>query len=223
MSWRSSPATCCTTAGSITLGTVYLFLHQTPPPPPSSQITPQIRTSTGGNRPGAHQGFSRGRPGRAGRPQRDAGGSFITDPVLQHLSLRLAPGQVLGLLGRTGSGKTTVTRLLLRLYDPTGGRITPGRRDMRDAQLAALRRHVGMVTQDVQLFQATVRDNLTFFDRTIPEASIWEALEALGLVEWCRALPQGLDTTIEGGGGGLSAGEAQLLAFTRVFLKTPAW
>ena len=142
------------------------------------------------------------------------------DTVLRDLSFRLAPGEVLGLLGRTGSGKTTVTRLLLRLYDPTAGRILVGGVELRDAELAALRRRIGMVTQDVQLFRGSIRDNLTFFDDTVPQARIWEALEALGLVEWCRALPQGLDTIIEGDGG-LSAGEAQLLAFTRVFLKDP--
>ncbi|HYP20907.1 MAG TPA: ABC transporter ATP-binding protein [Chloroflexia bacterium] len=142
------------------------------------------------------------------------------DTVLRDLSFRVAPGEVLGLLGRTGSGKTTVTRLLLRLYDPTAGSITLGGVELRDAELAALRRQIGMVTQDVQLFRGSIRDNLTFFDDTVPEARIWEALESLGLVEWCRALPDGLDTIIEGGGG-LSAGEAQLLAFTRVFLKDP--
>jgi ATP-binding cassette subfamily B protein len=78
-----------------------------------------------------------------------------------------------------------------------------------------------MVTQDVQLFRGTIRDNLTFFDLNIPDDRIWAALQALGLDGWCRSLPQGLDTTIEAGGGGLSAGEAQLLAFTRVFLKDP--
>lgn len=142
------------------------------------------------------------------------------DNVIHDLTFRVAPGEVVGLLGRTGSGKTTVTRLLLRLYDPTAGSIMVGGVELRDAELAALRRQIGMVTQDVQLFRGSIRDNLTFFDDTVPEPRIWEALEALGLVEWCRALPQGLDTVIEGGGG-LSAGEAQLLAFTRVFLKDP--
>jgi ATP-binding cassette, subfamily B, bacterial len=143
------------------------------------------------------------------------------DTVLHNLSFRLEPGEVLGLLGRTGSGKTTVTRLLLRLYDPTEGSITLGGVELRQARLAALRSKIGMVTQDVQLFRGSIRDNLTFFNRGVSDERIWAALEALGLVEWCRALPQGLDTVIEGGGGGLSAGEAQLLAFTRVFMNDP--
>jgi ATP-binding cassette, subfamily B, bacterial len=143
------------------------------------------------------------------------------DTVLHNLSFRLEPGEVLGLLGRTGSGKTTVTRLLLRLYDPTEGSITLGGVELRQARLAALRSKIGMVTQDVQLFRGSIRDNVTFFNRGVSDERIWAALEALGLVEWCRALPQGLDTVIEGGGGGLSAGEAQLLAFTRVFMNDP--
>lgn len=160
-------------------------------------------------------------PGAPGIEFRDVTFAYEgDDTVLHDLSFRLEPGEVLGLLGRTGSGKTTVTRLLLRLYDPTSGSITLGGVELREAQLAALRRQVGMVTQDVQLFRGSIRDNLTFFEQDIDDARIWKALEALGLVEWCRALPQGLDTVIEGGGG-LSAGEAQLLAFTRVFLKDP--
>ncbi len=78
-----------------------------------------------------------------------------------------------------------------------------------------------MVTQDVQLFRASVRDNLTFFDATVPDERIWEALHRLGLAEWAERLPSGLDTMLEAGGGGLSAGEAQLLAFTRIFLEDP--
>jgi len=80
---------------------------------------------------------------------------------------------------------------------------------------------VAMVTQDVQLFQATVRDNLTLFDRTIPDDRIEDAIRRLELSDWYTALPDGLDTELEAGGRGLSAGEAQLLAFTRVFLRNP--
>ncbi|SRR5579883_57101 len=138
--------------------------------------------------------------------------------ILHDLSFCLEPGAV---LGRTGSGKTTLTRLLCRLYDPTAGAVLLGGIDLRTARLADVRRHVGMVTQDVQLFRATVRDNLTLFDRTIDDARIVAALTELGLDAWLRGLPEGLDTTLAAGGGGLSAGEAQLLAFTRVFLKNP--
>ncbi len=142
-------------------------------------------------------------------------------PVLKHITLSLEPGSVLGLLGKTGSGKTTVTKLLTRLYDPTAGSVCLGGVDLRTARLADVRRHVGVVTQDVQLFHASVRDNLTFFERDIADERIVRVLEDLGLAAWYRALPQGLDTHLAPGGSGLSAGEAQLLAFARVFLKDP--
>lgn len=141
--------------------------------------------------------------------------------VLRDISFQLEPGEVLGLLGRTGSGKTTITRLLLRLYDPAAGSIRLGGSDIRAWRRADLRRRIGMVTQDVQLFQASVRDNLTFFDQEIDDARILHALELLGLMPWYRTLPAGLDTALASDSGGLSAGEAQLLAFTRVFLKNP--
>jgi ABC-type multidrug transport system fused ATPase/permease subunit len=123
-------------------------------------------------------------------------------------------------LGRTGSGKTTLTRLLFRLYEPTLGAIRMGGVDLRSASLAELRQRVGIVTQDVQLFRASLRDNLSLFDPTIPDARIVAALEELGLGPWLRGLPAGLDTELSGGDG-LSSGEAQLLAFARVFLRDP--
>lgn len=144
-----------------------------------------------------------------------------TDLILQEVNFHLAAGQVLGLLGRTGSGKTTMTRLLFRLYDVTSGAISLGGQDVRQVTLDTLRSSIGMVTQEVQLFQASVRDNLTFFNRAIPDAQIIDALETLGLSAWLAGLEQGLDTRLDSGGRGLSAGEAQLLAFTRVFLKNP--
>ncbi len=145
------------------------------------------------------------------------------DHVLENVSFQLRPGKVLGVLGRTGSGKTTLTRLLFRLYDPASGVIRLNGLDLRDAALAKVRERVGLVTQDVQLFQATVRDNLTFFDRSIGDAQIESVLKELGLGDWFQSLPgkRGLDTKLAASGQGLSAGEAQLLAFTRVFLKHP--
>jgi ATP-binding cassette, subfamily B, bacterial len=140
--------------------------------------------------------------------------------VLQDVSFNLLAGRVLGLLGRTGSGKTTLTRLLFRLYDVSDGRICVGGRDVREVATAELRQQVGMVTQNVQLFHTTMRDNLTFFDRTIGDGVILEVIHELGLGRWYKSLDRGLDTVMAGGGG-LSAGEAQLLALARVFLKDP--
>lgn len=141
-------------------------------------------------------------------------------PVLREVAFSVQPGQVLGLLGRTGSGKSTLTRLLARLHDPDQGGIRLGGIDLPSISRADLRNRVGVVTQDVQLLQATLRDNLTLYDRTISDHRIWEALGAVGLREWADSLPAGLDTELFPGGG-LSAGEAQLLAFARVFLKDP--
>jgi ABC-type multidrug transport system fused ATPase/permease subunit len=144
------------------------------------------------------------------------------EPVLKEVSFRLEAGRVLGLLGRTGSGKTTATRLLFRLYDPTEGAIRVGGTDVRAPHPEHLRERVAVVTQDVQLFSGTVRDNLTLFDPDVPDERILAVLEDLGLGEWLRSLPDGLDTQVGAGGRGLSAGEAQLLAFTRAFLSDPS-
>ncbi len=141
--------------------------------------------------------------------------------VLREVSAQLPAGAVLGVLGRTGSGKTTLTRLLLRLYDPTLGTVRLGGSDLRTVPNADLRAQVAVVTQDIQLFSASVRDNLTFFDPGIPDAQVMAALDTLGMGDWVRALPGGLDAQLASGGGGLSAGQAQLLAFARAFLRDP--
>lgn len=144
-----------------------------------------------------------------------------SDSVLSNLSFGLKPGSVLGLLGRTGSGKTTLARLIFRLYDPQSGCIKINGLDLRDMKLETLRRDVAIVTQDVQLFRASIRDNLTFFDRSISDEQILATLDELELGDWYQSLPNGLDTEIDTGARSLSAGEAQLLAFTRVFLRNP--
>ena len=151
----------------------------------------------------------------------DVSFAYEEEMVLEAISFHLEPGKVLGLLGRTGSGKTTLTRLLFRLYDPGAGTIQLGNVDVQDAHLRDLRHHVGMVTQNVQLFRASVRDNLTFFDSGVEDERILSVLRDVGLSQWYESLADGLDTEIQSGGAGLSAGEAQLLAFTRVFLKDP--
>jgi ATP-binding cassette subfamily B protein len=144
-----------------------------------------------------------------------------TEPILREVSFSLPRGEILGLLGRTGSGKTTIARLIFRLYEPYEGQILLEGIPLTETRLEDLRHRVAMVTQDVQLFQATVRENITFFDAKIPDAAILDAIERLELADWLAGLPDRLDTRLETGGRGLSAGEAQLLAFTRVFLRNP--
>jgi ATP-binding cassette, subfamily B, bacterial len=139
--------------------------------------------------------------------------------VLDDISFSLAPGKVLGLLGRTGSGKTTIARLLFRLCDPQAGDVRLGGVSLRRASLTALRARVGLVTQEVQIFEATLCDNITFFDPAISKQRVLRALETLGLGPWLARLPRGLDTPISS--ASLSAGEAQLIAFARVFIKDP--
>jgi ATP-binding cassette subfamily B protein len=146
-------------------------------------------------------------------------------PVLSNLTFHLAPGAVLGLLGRTGSGKSTLTKLLFRFYDPTSGAIRLGEdgnslHDIRAARQSDLRRRIGLVTQEVQLFHATVRDNLTLFDHTVSDEKIVQVVHELGLGGWLAELPNGLDTALAANSS-LSAGQAQLLAFARVFLVDP--
>ncbi len=143
------------------------------------------------------------------------------EAVLENIHFEIKPGTVLGLLGRTGSGKTTLARLIFRLYDPTHGRVLLGGVPLTQPELKPLRERVALVTQDVQLFQASVRDNITFFNRSIPDSRILDVIEELELTDWLNGLPDGLDTRLETGGRSISAGEAQLLAFTRIFLRNP--
>jgi ABC-type multidrug transport system fused ATPase/permease subunit len=151
----------------------------------------------------------------------DEDGDGLPDRVLHDISFKVAPGRVIGVLGRSGSGKTTTARLLTRLYDPGAGTVRLGGIPAQDGCLEDLRRHVSMVTQDVQLFRASVRNNLTFFDPSVTDAQLTSVIDQLGLIPWLDGLPDGLDTLLESGSSGLSAGQAQLLAFTRIFLKDP--
>ncbi|MGF1668427.1 MAG: ABC transporter ATP-binding protein [Acidimicrobiia bacterium] len=145
--------------------------------------------------------------------------AYEAAPVLREVSFVVPAGKVLGLLGRTGGGKSTITRLISRLYDPVLGSVILGGVDLRDVDAASLRHSVGVVTQDVQLFGATIRDNLTFFDRSRTDDEILAVLDRAGLGDWIRTL--GLDKKLGSSGAGLSAGEQQLLAFSRVFLQDP--
>lgn len=222
-------------AGAVTLGTVYLLYSYTQLMwNIVEQLTQQLqdfqKATASIGRVGELFGIRRimqdgtGSPlpqGPLGIQFDDATFAYGDATILKSLSFELKPGRVLGLLGRTGSGKTTLTRLLFRLYDVTAGAVRIGGVDLRDAPMSQIRGRVAMVTQEVQLFHATVRDNLTFFDRSIPDRRIIDVVAELGLDDWYGSLPNGLDTELTAGGGGLSAGEAQLLAFVRVFLQNP--
>lgn len=141
--------------------------------------------------------------------------------VLHDVDLHLAPGRVLGVVGRTGSGKTTIGRLLLRFWDVTEGAVLLGGVDVRDTTAANLRQRVGIVTQEVELLRASVRDNLTLFGTVeADDDRLAAVLVEVGLDRWLTGLPEGVDTLLDGTDT-LSAGEAQLLAFARVFLADP--
>ncbi len=143
------------------------------------------------------------------------------EPVLKNISFHLPAKRVLGIVGRTGGGKTTLTRLLFRMYDPRSGSIRVSDVPLVDMLLHDLRQRISLITQDVQLFNATVRDNLTFFNREIEDERILTVLAEVGLLPWYHSLSQGLETKLGTGEDGISAGEAQLLAFARVFLTNP--
>ena len=142
-------------------------------------------------------------------------------PILRDIAFTVVPGATLGILGRTGSGKTTLARLLTRLWEPTAGEIRVGGIPIQQATLAELSGYVAYVTQEVHLFHASLRHNLTLFNPAISDQRILNAFDQLGLRTWYDTLPVGLDTVLTAGGNGLSAGEAQLLAVTRVFLQDP--
>ena len=222
-------------AGAITLGTVYLIFRYTGMlQQPLQRLTRQMNSfqqATGGivrvrELLATHARVIDGKGAALARGALSVeldtvSFAYEAEPVLHGVSCRVDPGEVLGLLGRTGSGKTTISRLLFRLYDPTAGVVHLGGTDIRSVPLAALRERVGLVTQDVQLFGGTLRDNVALFDGRVPDARLREVFAELGLEAWLRELPDGLDTRLGAGGRGLSAGEAQLVALARVFIKDP--
>ena len=221
--------------GAVSLGTVYLFVQYAALlREPLNQIGSQLQDvqRAGASlqrvgelmamRPGVRDGPGVDWPAGAPRLSFEAVDFAYGDGprVLQEISFALEPGQVLGLLGHTGGGKTSLIRLLGRLYDPSAGAIRLDGRDIREARLDQLRRRIGVVSQDVQVFAARVRDNVSLFDAGVADARIASVLEGIGLGPWLARQPNGLDTVLAGATG-LSAGEGQLLAFARIFLKDP--
>lgn len=142
------------------------------------------------------------------------------EPILRNLNFRIAAGEHVALVGPTGSGKSTVIRLLCRLYEPQEGRILLDGQDIRTLPIQELRQQLGVVLQDTFLFSGTVGDNLRL-DVPIDDRRLRGVCRDLGLDPLLARLPDGLDTTLRERGGNLSSGERQLLAVARVAIRNP--
>lgn len=169
------------------------------------------------------------RPGAVDLPER---GTIVVDhvtfaygddePVLRDVSLEIAPGERLALVGPTGAGKSTLAKLIARLYDPTEGAVRFGSTDLRDGTLSSLRDRVVVVPQEGFLFNGTIRDNVRLARGDATDAEVDEALRVIGVYDRFDALPQGLDTEVRERGSRLSAGEKQLVSLARAALVDPS-
>ena len=149
--------------------------------------------------------------------------SFSYSPdreVLHNVSLHVSPGETIALVGETGAGKSTIARLIVRLYDPTAGSVRIDGHDLRDATLISLRSQIGVVVQEPFLFAGTVRDNVGFARPGASDAELRQALRAVGIEDVVERLG-GLDGIVHERGATLSAGERQLLALARTFVSQP--
>ncbi|RIK14428.1 MAG: ABC transporter [Acidobacteria bacterium] len=143
-------------------------------------------------------------------------------PVLQDVDVEVPAGAMVALVGPSGAGKTTLTSLIARLYDPTAGSVEIGGVDLRQASMDSLRRTVGVVTQEAHMFNDSVRTNLRYARPEASDEEIWEALRAARIDGLVARLPDGLDTVVGDRGHRLSGGEKQRLALARLLLKSPA-
>jgi ATP-binding cassette subfamily B protein len=142
--------------------------------------------------------------------------------VLHEVSFRAPSGQLTALVGPSGAGKTTITALAARLYDPNDGTVRIGGYDVRDVTLESLHDVVGVVTQDAHLFHDTIRANLTYAKPAATELELIEACEAAQIWDLISGLPDGLDTVVGDRGYRLSGGEKQRVAVARLLLKAPS-
>lgn len=142
-------------------------------------------------------------------------------PVLHNVNLQVAPGQTVAIVGPTGAGKTTLVNLLMRFYEVDAGAIYLDGTDIRDIPRAELRRRIGMVLQDTWLFGGSIADNIAFGRTGATRAEVEAAAEATCVAHLIATLPAGYDTVIDEDGGGISAGERQLITIARAFLADP--
>ena len=143
------------------------------------------------------------------------------DWVLKDVDLTVRPGETVAIVGHTGAGKSTLTSLLMRLYDVQKGQVVVGGVDVRDWNLKKLRRQFGMVLQDVHLFSGTIASNIRLGDQTISNEAIAEAARVVNLNEWVATLPRGLDEEVAERGASMSAGQKQLVSFARALVHDP--
>jgi ATP-binding cassette subfamily B protein len=141
--------------------------------------------------------------------------------VLHGVDLHIAPGQLVALVGPSGAGKTTITGLVARLYDPTSGAVRLDGQNLRDVSLESLRETVGVVTQDAHMFHDTIRANLAYARPEATEAELERVLRSAQIWDLVSSLPQGLDTVVGDRGHRLSGGEKQRMAIARLLLKSP--
>jgi ATP-binding cassette subfamily B protein len=144
------------------------------------------------------------------------------DPVLHDVTLHIADGERLALVGPTGAGKSTLAKLVARFYDPVGGAVRVGGVDLRDATFASLRHRIVVVPQEGFLFAGSLRDNVRIGRPEATDADVEDALRVLGLYDRFAAFPEGLDTEVRERGSRLSAGERQLVSLARAALADPA-
>lgn len=142
--------------------------------------------------------------------------------ALSRISFAAAPGQTVGVIGGTGSGKSTLVNLIPRFYDVSAGRVLVGGRDVRDWPLADLRRQIGVVPQKAELFAGTIRENLRWGDEAATDEQLWAALEAAQAAEVVRGKEGGLDALLEQNGRNLSGGQRQRLTIARALVRRPA-
>ncbi|HSX67999.1 ABC transporter ATP-binding protein [Nocardioides sp.] len=143
-------------------------------------------------------------------------------PLIEGLSLDVAPGQTVAIVGPTGAGKTTLVNLILRFYELNAGRITLDGVDIATLPRRELRDRIGMVLQDTWLFEGTIRENIAYGRPSAAEEEILSAARATFVDRFVHSLPEGYDTVISGDGGSVSAGERQLITIARAFLSDPA-
>jgi ATP-binding cassette, subfamily B, bacterial len=147
--------------------------------------------------------------------------AYDRTPVIRDLSLTIEAGETVALVGTTGAGKSTLAKLVARLYDPIDGAVLIDDHDLRDVTADSLRRQLAIVPQEGHLFAGTLAENLAFGRPEATDAELAAAVEAVGATELVASLPDGLDTVISDRGSGLSAGERQLISFARALVADP--